>query len=162
MRKRSAGRKLSQRYFSQRKSHRTVIEPRPLPWEVGEHLCCDMALGRLQWAVEGSSLSCESSVLHLSLRSSRCLTQSSFTRWSPCAPNGGILGSGDCECSYSVIGCFIPRERAPGTSWVGGWMDPLSWKREMSHATAGIWTPIPQLFTTWSLYWLRNRCSVSV
>jgi hypothetical protein len=28
------------------------------------------------------------------------------------------------ECSASRPGRFIPRERAPGTHWIGGWVGP--------------------------------------
>jgi hypothetical protein len=33
------------------------------------------------------------------------------------------LGSGWTEWSASRLGYFIPRERAPDTHWVGGWVD---------------------------------------
>jgi hypothetical protein len=28
------------------------------------------------------------------------------------------------EWSASRLGLFTPRERAPGTHWIGGWVDP--------------------------------------
>jgi hypothetical protein len=28
------------------------------------------------------------------------------------------------EWSTSCPGCFTPRERAPGTDWIGGWVGP--------------------------------------
>jgi hypothetical protein len=33
-----------------------------------------------------------------------------------------VLGGG--EWSASRPGSFTPRERAPGTHWIGGWVDP--------------------------------------
>jgi hypothetical protein len=44
--------------------------------------------------------------------------------------NGGLappfltLALDGCEWSVSRPGCFIPREIAAGTHWVGGWVGP--------------------------------------
>jgi hypothetical protein len=55
--------------------------------------------------------------------------------WAPC--HGGVLGEWRYSSTQSVTsaldggawsasrpGHFTPRERAPGTHWIGGWVDP--------------------------------------
>jgi hypothetical protein len=40
------------------------------------------------------------------------------------APRVLDLSTSGSEWSASLPGCFTPRERAPGTHWVGGWVGP--------------------------------------
>jgi hypothetical protein len=39
-----------------------------------------------------------------------------------------LVGS---EWSASRPGCFTPGERAPGTHWIGGWVDPRDGLNDM-------------------------------
>jgi hypothetical protein len=52
------------------------------------------------------------------------------------------------EWSASRPGRFTPRERAPGTDWIGGWVDPepvwTRWWRENSQPLPGLEPPIIQ------------------
>jgi hypothetical protein len=37
------------------------------------------------------------------------------------------------ECSVSRPGRFTPKERAPGTHWIGGWVGPKQYKNNTEH-----------------------------
>jgi hypothetical protein len=77
-------------------------------------------------------------------------------RYSPTHSLTSALGGG--EWSASRLGRFTPREKAPGTHWIGGWVGPRavlgavvkrkipSLRRESNHTT-----PIVQPIA-WSLY----------
>jgi hypothetical protein len=55
-----------------------------------------------------------------------------------------------CERSVSRPGRFTPRERAPGTHWIGGWVNPSATldtvaKRKKAPAPTRNRTPVVQL-----------------
>jgi hypothetical protein len=66
------------------------------------------------------------------------------------------------EWSASRPGCFTPRERAPGTHWIGGWVDPRAFlnavvkrkipspRREANPRTP-IVQPVAQRYTDWAI-----------
>jgi hypothetical protein len=66
------------------------------------------------------------------------------------------------EWSNSRSGCFTPRERIPGTDWIGGWVGPRgvldavvkrkipSPRRESNPRTPNVYT-VAQRYTDWAI-----------
>jgi hypothetical protein len=66
------------------------------------------------------------------------------------------------EWSASRPGRFTPRERAPGTHWIGGWVGPkavleavvkrkIPSPRRESNPRTPIVQPVAQLYTDWAI-----------
>jgi hypothetical protein len=90
----------------------------------------DFALQRENWKKDMSSS--RTFIRLLSMAAFLCLLLSSYAfNWAPhhegmylCAFFTSALDGG--EWSASCPGHFIPRERAPGTQWIGGWVGPCT------------------------------------
>jgi hypothetical protein len=76
------------------------------------------------------------------------------------------------EWSTSRLGRFIPREKAPGTPWIGGWVSPRAVldavaKRKIpnphreSNPRTPIVQPVAQRYTDWAIAALPLQCNPS-
>jgi hypothetical protein len=71
------------------------------------------------------------------------------------------------ECLASRPGCFTPRERAPGTHWIGGWVSPravldavvrrkIPNPRRESNPITPVVQPVAQRYAEWATVHLAD------
>jgi hypothetical protein len=106
-----------------------------------------------------------------------------FFNWAPC--HEGVLGEWRCSSTHSFtlaldggerlasrLGRFTPRERAPCTHWIGGWVSPravldtvvkrkLPSPRRESNPRIPIVQPVAQRYTDWAIRAL-NKMRVQI
>jgi hypothetical protein len=78
-----------------------------------------------------------------------------------------------CEWSSSRPGRFTSRERAPGTHWIGSWVDPravpdavvkrnIPSPRRESNPRTPIVQPVAQRYTDWAITALEKKCTQTI
>jgi hypothetical protein len=75
------------------------------------------------------------------------------------------------EWSASLLGCFTPSVRAPGTHWIGGWVGPRAVldavvkrkipgpRRELNPRNQ-IFQPVAQRYTDWAITALDEEMAI--